>query len=80
VRFVLVPGLTDNEEELHALASYITTLKNVERVSVLPFHQLGAFKWEKLKLNYKLKDAPTPSKEETQRVRDLFKGYGLPVR
>ncbi|MCL2852260.1 MAG: pyruvate formate-lyase-activating protein [Defluviitaleaceae bacterium] len=79
-RFVLVPGLTDNEEDLHALASYLTTLTNVEKVGILPFHQMGAYKWQELKLNYQLKDTPTPSETETERVRDLFRSYGFIVR
>ena len=77
VRFVLVPGLTDNEQELHDLAKYLTTLKNVQKVGILPFHQLGAYKWQDLNIKYKLKDTPEPSLEQTERVRDIFKSYGL---
>jgi len=77
VRFVLVPGLTDDEKELHELASYITTLKNIQRVSILPFHQLGEYKWERLGITYKLDGTPTPTPEETSRVRELFGEYGL---
>jgi len=80
VRFVLVPGLTDNEDELHALASYLTALKNVDKVGILAFHQMGAFKWQEQNLNYKLKDTKEPSAEETERVRELFRGYGFVVR
>ena len=80
VRFVLVPGLTDNEQELHALASFLTTLGNVERVGILPFHQMGAYKWQDLGINYKLANTPTPSLEETERVRDLFRSYGITVK
>ena len=80
VRFVLVPGLTDNEDDLHALAAYLTTLSNVEKVGILPFHQMGAYKWRNLKLNYKLRDTPEPSADETERVRDLFRSYGFIVR
>jgi pyruvate formate lyase activating enzyme len=79
VSFVLVPGLTDIEEELHGLASFLTTKKNVKRVRILPFHQLGAYKWQDLSLNYQLKETRTPSLEETERVRDLFRGYGFEV-
>ena len=80
VRFAFVPGLTDNEEELHTLASYLTTLKNASRVGVLPFHQLGAYKWQDLKMEYQLKDTPEPTLEETEKVRELFRSYGLDVR
>jgi len=78
-RFVLVPGLTDNQDEIHALGQYLATLRNIERVSVLPFHQLGANKWEALKMRYTLKDTPTPTDEETNRVRALLRGYGFVV-
>ena len=78
-RFVLVPGLTDNEQELHGLAKYLTTLGNLERVSILPFHQLGAYKWENLNMRYTLKDTPAPTDQETEHVRGLFRDYGLTV-
>ena len=79
-RFVLVPGLTDNEQDLHALADYLTQFSNIENVGILPFHQMGAYKWQDLGISYKLKDTPEPSREETQRVRELFSGYGLVVK
>jgi len=79
VRFVLIPGLTDSEEELHALASYLTKFNNVERVEILPFHQMGAYKWQGLGLNYKLSNTPTPSADETERAKEIFRGYGLIV-
>ncbi|MCL2856859.1 MAG: pyruvate formate-lyase-activating protein [Oscillospiraceae bacterium] len=79
-RFVLVPGLTDDEDELHTLASYLTTLKNVTRVGVLPFHQLGAYKWQDMKMRYQLADTPEPTPAQTARVKELFRGYGLSVK
>jgi len=78
--FVLVPGLTDDEKEIHDLASYLTTLKNIEKVSVHPFHQMGAYKWRQLRLNYQLNNAPTPTSEEVKKVREIFKSYGFNVR
>ena len=48
VRFVLVPGLTDDAQDLNRMAQFIASLGNVERVEVLPFHQLGRFKWRNL--------------------------------
>ena len=80
VRFVLVPGLTDDEKELHELAGYLTTLTNANRVGILPFHQLGAYKWQDMKMRYQLADTPEPTPEETEKVRELFRGYGLDVR
>ena len=71
--FVLVPGLNDKEEELNALASRMASFKNIERVGVLPFHQLGAYKWRRLKLDYQLSNTPTPTQEECERIRALFR-------
>jgi len=80
VVFVLVPNVTDNVDDLHKMASYLKTLRNVEKVSILPFHQMGAYKWRQLKLEYKLNNAPTPTAEEVERVKDIFRSYGLSVR
>lgn len=58
VRHVVVPGLTDGEEHLRGLREYIHTLPNVEKVELLPYHCLGTAKYEKLNLEYPLKDVP----------------------
>jgi pyruvate formate lyase activating enzyme len=77
VRFVLVPGWTDDLAEVERIAAFAAGLGNVERVDVLPFHQLGRFKWEKLALDYKLKDAQPPSREKTQEAVARFRAAGL---
>lgn len=79
VRFVLVPGYTDDIKDLHEWAQYISQYKNIEYVDVLPFHQMGSHKWEELGKNYQLKGVPAPSKEEISQVENLFKSYGLNV-
>ena len=56
VRYVLVPGLTDAADDVEKVARFTSTLAHVERVEVLPFHQLGASKWADLKLPYQLAD------------------------
>lgn len=77
VRYVLVPGLTDHREEIDEIARFTATLGNVERVDVLPFHQMGKFKWEPLGLTYKLADVEPPSVEDTERVCEVFRKAGL---
>ena len=77
VRFVLVPGLTDDLADIASIANFAASLGNVERVEVLPFHQMGRFKWEKLGLDYTLKDVEPPSAELTERVLDQFRSRGL---
>jgi pyruvate formate lyase activating enzyme len=74
---VLVPGLTDDPEEIDQLASFTANLGNVERVDVLPFHQMGAFKWKQLDIEYKLRDLEPASKEIVERALAQFRGAGL---
>ena len=77
VRFVLVPGLTDDKEIVTNIAKFAASLGVVERVEVLPFHQLGSYKWEKLGLNYTLKDVKPPSAELAEETCALFRAEGL---
>ena len=80
LRHVLVPGLTDGEEDLRALAEFAASLENVKRFEVLPYHTLGLFKWEKLGIPYTLKEVPVPAKEEVDRAcrilrTEEYRGY-----
>lgn len=77
IRFVLVPGLTDDMDDLAKTAQFAAALGNVERVEVLPFHQLGRFKWERLGLNYTLNDVQPPTTELVERACEVFRGIGL---
>lgn len=79
VRFVLVPGLTDGYDNVERVAEFCAGLESVERVEVLRFHQLGRGKWEKLGIDYPLKDAEPPSAELSERVRGQFRSRGLTV-
>jgi pyruvate formate lyase activating enzyme len=76
VRFVVIPGWTDDLGEVGKMADFAAGLGNVERVDVLPFHQLGSFKWEMLGMDYPLKDATPPAAETVARVIDRFKTAG----
>ena len=77
VRFVLVPGLTDDPDEITQIARFAAGLGNVERVDVLPFHQMGRYKWERLGLTYALGDVEPPSTEVVERTLAIFRGEGL---
>jgi pyruvate formate lyase activating enzyme len=77
VRFVLVPGLTDDAENVAQIAKFAAGLGNVQRVDVLPFHQMGRFKWKQLGLNYTLHDVQPPTLEELQRACMQFRVVGL---
>jgi pyruvate formate lyase activating enzyme len=77
VRFVLVPGLTDAPEDIQQVAAFAAGLGNVERVEVLPFHQLGRYKWKELGLEYKLDDVKPPTPEAVAAARTPFLAAGL---
>jgi len=77
IRFVVVPGFTDDPDEVGRMADFAAELGNVERVDVLPFHQLGRFKWERLGMEYKLKETTPPTAETVGRVVERFKAAGL---
>ena len=77
VRYVLVPSLTDDLEDVAKTAAFAASLGNVERVDVLPFHQMGRFKWHKLGLEYTLEDAQPPAVDVVEQVCGLFRDAGL---
>ena len=77
LRYVLVPGLTDIPEEMEAVADFGASLGVVERVEILPFHQMGKYKWERLGLDYTLADAETPTREGVAKAVAIFREAGL---
>ncbi|MBE9059841.1 pyruvate formate-lyase-activating protein [cf. Phormidesmis sp. LEGE 11477] len=79
IRFVLVPGLTDAPDNIAGVAQFASSLSSVERVDILPFHQMAAYKWEMMGYHYLLKDTPTPTAEQVQQAVDIFGQYGLSV-
>ena len=72
IRHVLVPEYSDKDEDLKKLDAFIKTLKNVERVEVLPYHTLGVFKWQELGLDYPLEGINPPSKERIANANELL--------
>ena len=80
IRFVLVPGVTDDPDNVSRLADFIAGLgPAVERVEILPFHRLGAHKYEALRMRFPLEDTPTPDAELIERTRSQFAERQLPV-
>ena len=77
LRYVLVPGLTDIPEEMEAVADFAASLGVVERVEILPFHQMGRYKWERLNLDYKLAHAEPPTGEDIGKAIGIFAEAGL---
>ena len=80
VRFVLVPGLTDSEENVEKVAEVCEQFKDaIEHIDVLPFHQLGRPKWHELRIPYPLEDAKGPSASLKKRVTEQLEAHGFVV-
>ena len=77
LRYVLVPGLTDIPEEMDAVAQFGASLGVVERAEILPFHQMGRYKWERLGLDYTLAGTDPPSKDGVAKAVEIFRIAGL---
>jgi pyruvate formate lyase activating enzyme len=72
VRFVLVPGLTDDPKDIKSLADFLHRFDCVEKIDVLPFHKTGEYKWADLNLPYTLENVQPPSTEDVERVRGIL--------
>lgn len=79
IRFVLVPGLTDGKENVEGLARFVASLGNVERMELVPFHQMGRHKWEDLGMAYRLEKTPEPTAEQIDSASAIFAAAGMPV-
>ncbi|HKW46314.1 MAG TPA: pyruvate formate-lyase-activating protein [Gemmatimonadaceae bacterium] len=77
IRFVLVPGLTDDARDIRQIARFVASLGNVERVDVLPFHQMGRFKWKALGIAYPLEATEPPSSDAHRAACEIFLAAGL---
>lgn len=73
IRQVLVPGYTDNEEDLIKTRQFIKTLKTVKKVEVLPYHDFGKTKWYEMGLKYPLEGIKTPTNEEIKKAEKILK-------
>ena len=74
IRQVLVPGWTDGEESLKRTRAFVDGLATVEKVEVLPYHSMGAVKYQKLGIEYPFKDMQTPTKENVQKAKEILCG------
>src|SRR6185503_15067075 len=77
VRYVLVPGLTDDAGDITETARFAASLGNVLRVDVLPFHQMGQYKWERLNMKYELAGVEPPSPALVASTIGIFRNAGL---
>ena len=72
IRHVVVPGITDKREELFALGEFLSTLKNLKALDVLPYHDMAKPKYENLGIEYPLGDTPPLTKEEAIKAREII--------
>lgn len=72
IRQVLVPGITDDKEDLKKLSNFIAELNNVEKVEILPYHDLGKFKWENLNYEYPLEGYRTANNDDVKRAKEIL--------
>lgn len=72
IRHVLVPGITTTEIYLKELKDFISTLKTVKKVEILPYHTLGVVKYKNLGLDYPLKGVNPPTKDEINKAKEIL--------
>lgn len=72
IRHVLVPTISDIDEDLHELGDFIATLQNVKKIEILPYHKLGVYKWEALGLEYPLANIEPPSQDRVKNAYEIL--------
>ena len=72
IRQVIIPGITDNKDDLLELKDFINSLQNVQKVELMPYHELGKFKWENLGLEYQLEGVPSATSKDIERVKEIL--------
>ena len=72
IRQVIIPGVTDNKEDLLELKNFITSLKTVKNVELLPYHNLGKYKWEKLGFEYNLENVRPANSEDIKKAKEIL--------
>lgn len=75
IRYVLVPGYSDDESDLHALGKHIAGMKNIEKLEIQPYHKLGVHKYEALGWEYSLHDVANNTAEQLEKAKVLFQQY-----
>ena len=72
IRFVMVPGYTDNFDDIQSLANFLAPFKNITKIEVLPFHKMGEYKWKNLAIPYELADVSPPSTDTLERAQKIL--------
>lgn len=72
IRYVLIPGYTDDEADLLAAYEYLKKFTNIEKIEVLPYHSMGKIKWDNLNVEYPLEGVRAPTADEVERARNIL--------
>ncbi len=77
IRYCLIPGWTDDPEDLENLARWLKNYENIRKVEILPYHTMGVYKWEEMGEEYRIKDVLPPEREAVERARAIMREHGL---
>ena len=72
IRVVYTPGITDKDNSLEKYKEFIKKLNSVDKIEVLPYHEMGVYKWKELGIEYLLKNVPIPSKKECEKIEQFL--------
>lgn len=75
IRYVLMPGYTDQEELLKKLGKHFKGYRFIQRLEILPYHAFGIQKYEQLGWEYKCKSVPVPTVEQIEQAKKILKKY-----
>lgn len=79
IRFPMIPGITDADENVTAVANFVCSLKSIRDIEVLPYHRTAEQKYRRLQLENKMKGVMPPSPERTAAVKNVFRSFSLNV-
>lgn len=80
IRFPLIPGITDDDQNIDQLIDMVKSLSGVNEINILPYHNTGMDKYERLKMPYKLSQTKTPPQEKVDEIAEKVKNSGLKVK
>lgn len=79
IRYVIVPGWTDDDDSAHQLGAFTCDMANIEKIELLPYHELGRHKWLAMGETYQLEGVKPPPKQTMERIKSILAGYGHKV-
>ncbi|NMA65361.1 MAG: pyruvate formate lyase-activating protein [Clostridiaceae bacterium] len=79
IRHVVVPGITENYDDIEEMGKYLSNYKVISRIEILPFHKMGEYKWKELGLDYELEKILPPEKESIKKIKNILRKYNLNV-